>query len=91
MGKILLFYQYTYIEYPKQIMKWQKKLCESLNLTGRILIGHEGINGTVGGELKNIELYKSIMQKNPLLKKRLTKVAHTESKRTDDRTPSTER
>jgi len=66
MGKILLFYKYISIEYPKQIMKWQKKICQDLGLTGRILIGHEGINGTVGGSTKNTERYKEIMNEHEL-------------------------
>ena len=61
MGKILLFYMYTPIEYPKRFVKWQKKLCNDLHLTGRILIGHEGINGTLSGSEKNTDRYKNIM------------------------------
>lgn len=64
MGKILLYYKYTQIEYPKRILKWQKQICTDLNLAGRILIGKEGINGTVGGEDKAIERYMSTMRKN---------------------------
>ena len=66
MGNVLLYYKYVAIAYPKQIMKWQKKICHDLSLTGRIIIGHEGINGTVGGTQKNTERYKTIMQKNSL-------------------------
>ena len=66
MGKVLLFYKYVEIEYPKRIIKWQKQICHNLNLTGRILIGKEGINGTVGGSDVNTDLYISIMQKNEL-------------------------
>lgn len=58
MGKILLFYKYVDIEYPGQIVKWQRKLCERLSLTGRILIAQEGINATVGGKTCAIEEYK---------------------------------
>ncbi len=36
---------------------WQKTLCEKLNLKGRILIAEHGINGTVGGELKDLKQY----------------------------------
>ncbi len=32
-------------------------LCDSLNLTGRILISKHGINGTVGGDLKDLKQY----------------------------------
>ena len=64
MGKILLYYKYTDIQYPKRILKWQKQICKDLSLTGRILIGKEGINGTVGGEDKAIERYMNTMRKN---------------------------
>ncbi len=64
MGKILLYYKYTEIEFPKRILKWQKQICADLNLKGRILIGKEGINGTVGGEDKAIERYMTTMRKN---------------------------
>ncbi len=64
MGKILLYYKYTEIQYPKRILKWQKQICTDLNLKGRILIGKEGINGTVGGEDKAIERYMATMRKN---------------------------
>lgn len=36
---------------------WQRALCEKLHLKGRIIISKHGINGTVGGELRNVKLY----------------------------------
>lgn len=57
MGKILLFYKYVEIQYPKQILKWQRELCERLDLKGRIIIGTEGINGTLGGTEENTKNY----------------------------------
>jgi UPF0176 protein len=36
---------------------WQKTLCDSLNLQGRILISQHGINGTVGGEMDDLKKY----------------------------------
>jgi len=68
MGKILLFYKYIAIEYPKQLLKWQRKICTDLGLKGRIILGHEGINGTLGGTVKNIEHYKTIMDNHQLFK-----------------------
>lgn len=65
MRKILLYYKYVSIEYPKQVLKWQRKLCDDLGLTGRIIIAHEGINGTVDGNPEHIEIYKKAMQKDP--------------------------
>ncbi len=67
MQKILLFYTYTYFKHPKQILKWQRKICDELNLMGRIIVAHEGINGTVSGSIDNIEYYKEIMRKYPQL------------------------
>ncbi len=66
MGKILLYYKYIDIQYPEQIRKWQYKVCESLNLKGRILIATEGINGTVGGSDENINKYIQAMNNHPL-------------------------
>jgi predicted sulfurtransferase len=47
-------------------MKWQRELCQSLNLMGRILIAKEGINGTLGGSIESIEHYKLIMSQHEL-------------------------
>ncbi len=66
MGKILLYYKYVSIEYPKRILKWQRQICTDLNLTGRIIIGTEGINGTVGGDAEDIDRYAQIMKKHDL-------------------------
>jgi len=55
--KIVLFYAFAPLADPEAIRLWQRDLCESLGLTGRILISKDGINGTVGGELKNVKRY----------------------------------
>ena len=44
IGKVLLYYCFTPIEDPTAIMLWQRTLCESLGLKGRILISEHGIN-----------------------------------------------
>ncbi len=66
MGKILLFYKYVPITYPKRILKWQQKICADLGLRGRIILAHEGINGTVGGETSAVDCYRAIMNKHEL-------------------------
>jgi predicted sulfurtransferase len=66
MGKILLFYKYINLEHPKAIQQWQRQLCDSLSLKGRILLGKEGINGTVGGTLEATETYKKAMDEHEL-------------------------
>lgn len=57
MQKILLYYKFTPLNDPEAIRLWQKTLCEGLNLKGRILISEHGINGTVGGEVKELKEY----------------------------------
>jgi predicted sulfurtransferase len=66
MGKIILFYKYVHIQYPKQILKWQLKLCSEFGFTGRIVLAHEGINGTLGGSETAIQKYKHLMSVHSL-------------------------
>jgi UPF0176 protein len=54
---VLLYYKYVTIENPQALMEAQRKLCQELNLKGRILIAHEGINGTLEGTAEAIEIY----------------------------------
>lgn len=55
--KILLFYVFTPLADPDAVRLWQRDLCESLGLGGRVILSKDGINGTVGGELKNVKKY----------------------------------
>ena len=55
--EIIIFYKYTLIKDPEGCVRWQKKLCERIGMYGRILIAHEGINGTVEGTKEQIEEY----------------------------------
>lgn len=64
MHQILLYYKYVKIENPVALMRAQKRLCEKLNLKGRIIIAEEGINGTVEGITKNTEEYIAEMKKD---------------------------
>lgn len=57
ISKILLYYQFTPIADPTAVMLWQRDLCESLGLRGRILISEHGINGTVGGDIDACKRY----------------------------------
>jgi predicted sulfurtransferase len=65
MGTILLYYKYVNIQSPIEIQKWQKELCSRLGLTGRILLAHEGINGTVGGSEQATQEYIAAMNEHP--------------------------
>jgi UPF0176 protein len=66
--KILLFYLFTPLADPDAIRLWQRDLCESLGLKGRILISRDGINGTVGGELNAVKKYVRKTRQYPAFK-----------------------
>lgn len=57
MQKILLYYKFTPLADPEVVKLWQKTLCDSLNLRGRILVSRHGLNGTVGGEIEDLKKY----------------------------------
>jgi predicted sulfurtransferase len=64
--KIIIFYKYVSVEYPKQIQKWLQQLVTNFGFKGRILLGTEGINATLGGQTEHIERFKAIMSAHPL-------------------------
>ena len=55
--KILLYYVFAPVSDPEAVRLWQRELCESLGLRGRIIISPHGINGTVGGEIDACKQY----------------------------------
>jgi predicted sulfurtransferase len=63
---IIIYYKYIDIQYPEQVRKWQFDLCQRLGLKGRILIAHEGINGTLGGDDTSLQEYITQMGQHPL-------------------------
>ncbi|XP_061582100.1 thiosulfate sulfurtransferase/rhodanese-like domain-containing protein 2 [Cololabis saira] len=67
-GKVLLYYCYCQVEDPRVICAWQKALCEKLHLTGKVRVGTEGINGTVGGTDVATDIYIDAMLSHPLFK-----------------------
>lgn len=65
MQKILLYYKFTPIADPELLKLWQKTLCDSLNLHGRILVSKQGINGTVGGDIEDLKAYIKATKQHP--------------------------
>ena len=57
MQKIILFYKFQPISDPTAICLWQKTLCQSLDLRGRIILSTHGINAVLGGETKDLKTY----------------------------------
>lgn len=66
--EILLYYLYTNVEDPEALRIEQLELCETLNLKGRIIIGREGVNGTVGGLRADTQAYVDACTTHPLLR-----------------------
>lgn len=57
MQKVILFYKFAPVKDTEAVRLWQRALCERLNLKGRILIAEHGINGTLGGDIKDLKQY----------------------------------
>lgn len=55
--KIILYYKYISIDDPEKLMNQQRRLCQKLNLKGRIIIAKEGINSTLEGKAEDIKKY----------------------------------
>lgn len=68
MEKIILYYKFVPVPDPETAMHWQRTLCESLGLKGRILISPHGINGTLGGDMKALKTYVKQMNLHPKFK-----------------------
>jgi UPF0176 protein len=67
-NKVLLYYNFVPVEDTESLMLWQKSLCESLSLTGRIIVAPHGINGTLGGNLDDCKAYVKAMKKHSKFK-----------------------
>lgn len=65
MQKILLYYKFTPLSDPESVKLWQKSLCDSLNLKGRILVSRHGLNGTVGGDMDDLKAYIKATKQYP--------------------------
>lgn len=64
--KVILFYKFIRIPDTNLLRDEQRKLCESLGFTGRMLIAEEGINATFEGTSDNIAIYEKTLRENPL-------------------------
>ena len=66
---MILYYGFTPISDPDAMRLWQKQLCETLGLKGRILISKHGINGTLGGDMAALKKYVRQTREYPGFKK----------------------
>lgn len=63
--EILLYYKYVPLADPEQFKFDHEVLCKKLGLTGRIIIAHEGLNGTVEGTRENTQKYIDTLSQDP--------------------------
>jgi UPF0176 protein len=68
MNKVILYYKFVPVSDPEMTMRWQREVCQRLNLKGRIIISPHGINGTLAGELKSLRQYKAEMNRSVVFK-----------------------
>lgn len=68
MEKVILYYKFVPVKDPDMVMRWQRELCERLNLKGRVIISPHGINGTLGGDIEDLRRYKREMNKSVVFK-----------------------
>ncbi len=68
MQKVILFYKFIPVSDPEMTMRWQRELCERLNLSGRVILSPHGINGTLGGDIEDLRRYKREMNKSIVFK-----------------------
>lgn len=45
-------------------MRWQRELCSKLGLKGRVIVSPHGINGTLGGDIEALRMYKREMNRS---------------------------
>lgn len=65
LRKIILFYGFAPVNDPVAMKLWQRTLCESLNLKGRIIVSKHGINGTLGGSMEDLKKYAHATREFP--------------------------
>lgn len=61
---VLLYYQYVEIEDPTAFAAEHLAACKEIGLKGRILVSHEGINGTCSGTIEQTDAYIEMMKQD---------------------------
>ena len=69
LDKVILYYGFAPIVDTDAVKLWQKTLCESLGIKGRIIVSPHGINGTLGGKMEDLKKYVKATKAYPGFKK----------------------
>lgn len=62
MNEVILYYNFSRIDDPETFVDQHKQRCRELGLLGRVYISKEGINGTLGGPVSQIDEYKKYLR-----------------------------
>ncbi|TDQ41444.1 rhodanese-related sulfurtransferase [Aureibacillus halotolerans] len=60
--RVLLYYKYVPIDDPESFADIHLAMCKEIGLLGRILVAHEGINGTVSGTVEQTDQYMDMLR-----------------------------
>lgn len=64
----LLFYKYVKLPDAQEFTTRQLRFCKSIGIKGRVLVGDEGINGSVSGTVEQCQQYVDWIQEHEALK-----------------------
>ena len=63
---VVLYYKYVRVDDIEQLRRDQLALATQLGLRGRVLLGNEGVNGTLSGPASQVNSYMRAMDSHPL-------------------------
>ena len=63
--EVLLYYKFHKIENPERFCKEHKQFLKDNGILGRVYVGREGLNGTVGGTPEQMESYRQYVWSLP--------------------------
>jgi len=55
---ILLYYKFQHIKDVEYFIRQHKRKCQELGIVGKVLVGKEGVNGSVAGTKEHMQAYK---------------------------------
>jgi len=65
MIRVLLYYHFADVKNPQKLQEEMLEFCKQNKLTGRILVSHQGINGTCAGTKEKTTQYEQWLKKQP--------------------------
>ncbi len=58
---VLLFYKFQEINDVEYFVRAHRRFCKSIEVLGKVLVAHEGINGSISGTNEQVEKYKKFV------------------------------